>query len=132
MINKLKQHSLGTILDHILAIIVLIGIIIALFSLWDTFVIYWENRHQTGAFLDLIASIFNIVIGVEFFKLLWKPGKDTLLEVLMFVIARNMIISHSTALENLLSIAGIGILFAIDFFILHNSCNSFNEEEKPE
>ena len=55
---------------------------------------------------------------IYFFKLLCKPRKDTMLEVLMFVIARHMIIEHTTAFENLLSIIAISILIIVDRYFL--------------
>jgi hypothetical protein len=38
--------------------------------------------------------------------------------VLMFVIARHMIIEHTTAFENLLSIVAISILIIVDRYFL--------------
>ena len=57
---------------------------------------------------------------IGFFKLLCKPGKETLLEVLMFVVARHMIIEETSTMENLTSIITIGLLFVIDRFLLSN------------
>ena len=101
-----------------MAAIVLIAIVIAICSLWAPFKEFLQTRAESGAFLKYMASVFDIVIGIEFFKLLCKPRKDTMLEVLMFVIARHMIIEHTTAFENLLSIVAISILIIVDRYFL--------------
>ena len=101
-----------------MAAIVLIAIVIAIASLWEPFKEFLHTRTESGSFLEYMASVFDIVIGIEFFKLLCKPRKDTMLEVLMFVIARHMIIEHTTAVENLLSIIAISILIIVDRYFL--------------
>ena len=117
-LEKLKQGyaNLSEWLEHIMAAIVLIAI--AICSLWAPFKEFLQIRSESGAFLKYMASVFDIVIGIEFFKLLCKPRKDTMLEVLMFVIARHMIIEHTTAFENLLSIIAISILIIVDRYFL--------------
>ena len=110
--------NLSEWLEHIMAAIVLIAIVIAIASLWEPFKEFLHTRTESGSFLEYMASVFDIVIGIEFFKLLCKPRKDTMLEVLMFVIARHMIIEHTTAVENLLSIIAISILIIVDRYFL--------------
>ena len=119
-LEKLKQGytNLSEWLEHIMAAIVLIAIVIAIASLWEPFKEFLHIRTESGSFLEYMASVFDIVIGIEFFKLLCKPRKDTMLEVLMFVIARHMIIEHTTAVENLLSIIAISILIIVDRYFL--------------
>lgn len=119
-LEKLKQGytNLSEWLEHIMAAIVLIAIVIAIASLWEPFKEFLHTRTESGSFLEYMASVFDIVIGIEFFKLLCKPRKDTMLEVLMFVIARHMIIEHTTAFENLLSIVAISILIIVDRYFL--------------
>lgn len=116
--NKFQLSDLGPILEVIMAIIVFISIICAIVALWEPFLHYLEHKSEPGAFLEFLGLIFSIVIGIEFFKLLCEPSRDTLLEVLMFVIARHMIIEETSAMENLLSILTIGILFFIDRYLL--------------
>ena len=119
-LEKLKQGytNLSEWLEHIMAAIVLIAIVIAIASLWEPFKEFLHTRTESGSFLEYMASVFDIVIGIEFFKLLCKPRKDTMLEVLMFLIARHMIIEHTTAVENLLSIIAISILIIVDRYFL--------------
>ena len=70
---------------------------------------------------EFLGSAFQIVIGVEFIKMLCKHTPATVVEVLMFAIARQMVVEHSTPLENLICILGITILFAIRRFLFTES-----------
>lgn len=100
-----------------MALLVLIAILIAGLSLGDAFMEFWNTRFTEGGFLTFIGSVFNILIGIEFLKMLCQPSEDTVLEVLMFLVARHMIIEHTTAYENLATIISIGLLFAIKKYL---------------
>lgn len=100
-----------------MALVVLIAIIIAGFSLGDAFLDFWHTRFSNDAFLTFVSSIFNILIGIEFLKMLCQPSEDTVLEVLMFLVARHMIIEPTTVYENLVTIISIGLIFAIKKYL---------------
>lgn len=129
---KTKNINISEILEHIMACIVFICIVVAIAALKDPFIHFIKNRTEPGAFLEFMGMIFSIVIGIEFFKLLCKPGKDTMLEVLMFVIARHMIIEETSAIENFLSIITIGVLFVIDRYLLSSQSEKKNKESSEE
>ncbi len=122
--RKLNKKAIldnpGLFLEKIMAAIVFAAIIVATVSLWEPFCTFFSHRGEPGAFLEFMASVFSVVIGIEFFKLLCKPSKSILLEVLMFVVARHMIIEETTTTENLVSIITIGLLFLTDRYLLHD------------
>lgn len=124
-IKKIIGEEPALFLERVMAVIVFITIIIAIISLWNPFLHFLEHRTEEDAFLNFIGNIFSVVIGIEFFKLLFNPGKDTLLEVLMFVVARHMIIEETSPAENFISIVTIALLFFIDRFLLTNP--TFNQ-----
>lgn len=66
---------------------------------------------------EFINMGFGLVIGIEFVKMLCKHSPMIIVEVLMFAVARQMIVEHSTPLQNLCSIACIAMLFAIRRFL---------------
>ena len=49
---------------------------------------------------------------------LCKPSSQNIMEVLIFLIARHMIVQKTSALEDLLSVVSIGILFFFRRFML--------------
>lgn len=80
-----------------------------------------QNNGDPKFLSNFLGSAFQIVIGVEFIKMLCKHTPATVVEVLMFAIARQMVVEHSTPLENLICIAGITVLFAIRRFLFTDS-----------
>lgn len=115
-VRNTLYHSCN-ILELLMALIVLIAIVIACFSLGDAFTDFWNARFSNNSFLTFVGSIFNILIGIEFLKMLCQPSEDTVLEVLMFLVARHMIIEHTTVYENLVTIISIGLIFAIKKYL---------------
>ena len=68
--------------------------------------------------MEYLDAAFNVVIGIEFLKMLCKPSSANIIEVLIFLIARHMIVQTTTPLEDLLSVVSIGILFFFRRFML--------------
>ena len=64
-----------------------------------------------------VGVAFNLVICIEFVKMLCKHTPDTLVEVMMFAIARQMIVEHLNVYETLVGIGAIAALFAIRKFL---------------
>lgn len=94
------------------------GIVIAALTLWPELTAYWDHRMEAGAFLTYLDAVFNVVIGIEFMKMLCKPSSANIIEVLIFLIARHMIVTSTTPVEDLLSVLSIGVLFIFRRFML--------------
>lgn len=120
MLDKIRKFldKISDVMELLMAILVIIAVIVALMNLKTPFLEFLNSHVGDGAFLDFMAYILNIVIGIEFFKMLCKPGTDTVLEVLMFVIARHMIVHDTSAGENLLTIIGIAIIVIMKWRLL--------------
>lgn len=105
------------IIELVLAILTIVGIVIAIIGLIPQLGEFWEKRHEVQQLIWYLEMVFNIVIGVEFLKMLCRPDADTVVEVLLFLVARHMIIEETGALEDLLSIISMAILFTIKKYI---------------
>lgn len=78
-------------------------------------------------FTQFLGNALNLLIGVEFVKMLAKHTAENLLEVLMFAIARQMVVEHLNMTETLIGVIAIAIIFAVrKYLLLKNS----NEKEK--
>ena len=87
----------------------------------------WPNYN------DLLDTCFNLIIGVEFIKMLAKHTPGSAIEVLLFAIARQMVVEHTSPLENLIGIVTIALIFAIRKFLFVPSFgehSAFHEEEE--
>ena len=59
-----------------------------------------------------------LAIGVEFIKMLCRHTSETVVEVLLFAIARQLVLVHKSALDILIEVAAIAALFAIRKYLL--------------
>ncbi len=99
-------------MEIFVAILIGLGLI---YSIFDYIPRAWEllaSSPDPAVFLAFLEDLFNIVIGIEFIKMLTMPNSDNVIEVLIFVIARHMIIGTNTAADFLLSVLGIMALYA--------------------
>ena len=106
----------SSILEVVLAILVLIGLLISTVPIAQEMFNLVSTR-STEAFQTFLGHAFNLVIGIEFIKMLAKHSPGSALEVLLYAIARNMILGHGTAAENLLGVVAIGLIFVIRKFL---------------
>ena len=65
----------------------------------------------------LLQRALDIVIGIEFIKMLAKHSPGSALEVLLYAIARHMIVGHESAVENFISVASIALIFFVRKFL---------------
>ena len=77
-----------------------------------------SSNPDSDAVYQFVLNAFNLVICVEFIKMLCRHTASTLVEVLMFAIARQMIAQHTSPVENLLCIFSIAVLFIIRKYFL--------------
>lgn len=105
------------ILELVMAVVVLSAILVAGVSLWQPFMDFVESRFEAEALLVFVGYVFNVLIGIEFLKMLSHPSSDTVLEVLIFLVARHMVIEDTNVWENLVSILSIALLFAMKKYL---------------
>jgi hypothetical protein len=71
-------------------------------------------------FESILAAVFNLVIGIEFTKMLVKHTPETIIDVLLFTIARQIVISNKGAVDMLIGVAAIVGIFAAKRYLLDN------------
>lgn len=106
------------ILEIGMAIIVGISILMAIVGILPGLAEYWFVRSDAHEFMEFLDAILNIVIGIEFLKMLCKPSTANIIEALIFLIARHMIIQTTTAVEDMISVISICTLFVFRRFML--------------
>ena len=111
--NFIIQSS--TLLEISLSGLVLIGLLISIVPLiqWMPGLFIDGNDVEIRTFLE---RALDIVIGIEFIKMLAKHSPGSSLEVLLYAIARHMVIGHESAFENLLSVVAIALIFVVRKF----------------
>jgi len=69
-------------------------------------------------FNSILSIALALVIGVEFTKMLCKHTPESVIDVLLFTIARHLVLYNDHALELLVGVVAISGLFAAKKFLL--------------
>ena len=108
--------------EVIIALLLLIIIAIKLFDM----IFELASLNITILSLDferVMTILFNLVIGVEFARMLYKQNPETVIYVLLFAIARHIILFYESILHLLIGVIAIAGLFAIKKFLLIKTPN---------
>lgn len=111
--NRIIQAS--SLLEVLLSGLVLVGLVFSAVPLirWMPGLLVDGNDTEIRTFLE---RSLDIVIGIEFIKMLAKHSPGSVLEVLLYAIARHMIVGHEDAVQNLVSVGAIALIFIIRKF----------------
>lgn len=115
-------------LELIISAIVILALIISAISYLPVIKDLFNKTGNSEEFLIFLEQIFNYVVGIEFIKLLCKPNTKNTFEVLIFLVAKHMIIGHKTALDMFLSVISFSILCVIRR-LLNTKFKQNNEKE---
>ena len=102
----------STLLEIVLSGLVLIGLLLSFIPL-----LKW----MPGLLFD----------GVEFIKMLAKHSPGSSLEVLLYAIARHMVVGHESALDNLISVGAIALIFVVRKFFFVPAFGAHLPDGKP-
>ena len=70
---------------------------------------------------SFLSQALSLVVGVEFVKMLCRHSAQTVVEVLLFATARQMVVEHLDPVQTLIGIIGIAILFAVRKYLMTDS-----------
>lgn len=100
-------------LEFILAIMVICLVVMEIASLMLLFKDHLLDPAITIEYSYFLERAMDIVLSIEFLKMLCRHNLDSVVEVLSFAMARHMIVHASTMVEGLICAAGIAILFIV-------------------
>jgi hypothetical protein len=86
----------------------------------------------TMDFERVLSVIFALVIGVEFIRMLCKHTPETVVDVLLFAIARQMVLSQGTTTDMLLGVLGISGLFAAKKYLIDSRSKTTKNRREDE
>ena len=118
----------ANIFEVLIAVLLLIVIVIKFFDVGME-LIGSETRILHMEFDKVLSLGFSLVIGVEFVRMLCKHTPETVIDVLLFAIARYMILYHEGGSSMLLGVLAIGGLFAIRRFVIGNNSKHSNKTD---
>lgn len=130
---KVKFMSFVQTLEIIIAVMIICAAIISIVSLLDQLWIYANNAANPDSFSLFLAASFNVIIGLEFLKMIIKQTPGSVVEVLLFAISRQLVIEHTTSFENLFGVLAIAVLFLVyRYLLLPSDLDTFSPIKTPE
>ena len=114
-----KMFEISYIIE--LFISLLVGIAVVLLAVWvvvDMFNLSFLD-HGIDSLVVILDKAITLASGAELIKMLCKHTPETIIEVLAFALARQLIVGHAAPWENLITVIAIAILFAVRRFLLN-------------
>ena len=116
----------GTVVKFLLKTAWVLELIIALFILVVTVVQMVLTGKDSLDYLTLgqfsldefLANTMNIVVCLEFVKMLILHTSRAVTDVLLFAIARQLVVTHSSSMDTLLGVAAVVLIFVIKKYLL--------------
>lgn len=122
MKKKFEDHAararlfilhMAQVFEVLIALAVIVALIITFFKIPS----HLQGLLYEDGFNLFLKSIFSIVIGIELLKMLCRHDLDSVVEVLLFAVAREMIIYHMPIYQTLIGVIAIAVLFMIRKFL---------------
>ena len=120
MKRKLNEiiYTISRYTEIVLSAVMLLVIITLIIPMLYNFIRIPLLDISPEQFTEFLGNALTLLIGVEFAKMLAKHTAENLLEVLMFAIARQMVVEHLNMVETLIGVVAIAVIFAIRKYLL--------------
>ena len=119
-------------LNFALVIAIFIAILITMTALPKQLSILTDFNSES--LITFLQYAINIVIAIEMIHVICKPSLDSVVEVLIIAVTRELIIKHFSMYETLIGILAIAVLFLIRKYLFIKSIDRdepTNENTSP-
>ena len=107
-----KISGAATVIELTLGVIILIACVVA--SLGIVFMTDVQQLFVSPDYLQArLSDACLIIIGIELIKMINSYTIDSVIDVILLAIARQMVVEHTAPIENLITVIAVGILFVI-------------------
>lgn len=134
--HKIRKHfneliyNVARYTEIVLSIVILIVIALSGLRLIYTTAGTSILNMDTDFFTTFLSQALSLVVGVEFVKMLCRHSAQTVVEVLLFATARQMVVEHMDPVQTLIGVIAIAILFAIRKFLMTEDSDMAHEPFK--
>lgn len=133
---KDKISSAATIIELTLGLIILVACVISSLGL-----IFMTDINKLFAEPGYLQSRLSdgclILIGIELIKMITSYTIDSVVDVMLLAVARQMIVEHTSPMENMFAVLAVGMLFVIRKYLYishldksHKRCKEKEQDKK--
>lgn len=114
-LEKLRKiiQKICVLLELVAALLVLVAIVLSIISLVRDVGVFQRLLTDTSEFKHYLEQIFMLVIGMEFLGMLCRPSSENVIEVLIFLVARHMIVGDTTVYQDFMSVISVALLCVV-------------------
>ncbi|MBQ4145408.1 MAG: hypothetical protein IJD36_02155 [Clostridia bacterium] len=114
-----KMFEVSYIIELLISI--LVGAAVLIFAVMTVIEMFNLSFIENGmnSLVAVLDKAITLAIGAELIKMLCKHTPETIIEVLAFALARQLIVGHAEPWQNLITVVAIAILFAVRRFLLN-------------
>ena len=113
-----KMFEISYIIELFISLIVGVAVLIMAGRMIIDIATSQIYRGGIDSLVPILDSAITLAIGAELIKMLCKHTPETIIEVLAFALARQLIIGHAASWESLITVVAIAVLFAARKFLL--------------
>lgn len=117
------------LLELIAAGLVSVGILLSIFSIISDAGIFKALLSDPTEFSHYLEQIFMLIIGVEFLEMLCRPNSENVIEVLIFLVARHMIVGDTNPYQDFVSVISVSLLCIIRRYLRKDKERREKKEE---
>ena len=126
-----KVSKASSYLEIAISVVILLSIAASLIFLVKDTIILIMDVSRDFEYTNLFAVALQLIIGVEFVKMLSKHTPESVIEVLLFVVAKRVIVdSNSSSLEVLWGVVAIAALYAVKKFLVDKTVKEDKNKDK--
>jgi hypothetical protein len=116
------SYNFEFILAMVVIIVVVLGTLDTLRIIWGSYIVDFKNPVDYEQLNNILAQILLLVIAIELVIMLTLHKAETILEVLLYAIARKLILlpKKDSMDDFLLGVIAIAILFAIKKYLMNS------------
>ena len=118
-------RALELILAAVILLIIAVGAVVLFLGTGQTLL----RSAADFSVSSFLSGALLLVMGIEFVKMLALHSAGAVIDVLLFTIVRQMIVTHGSALDTLLGVAAVAAIFAVKKFL---QSPEREEPRKPE
>lgn len=124
-----KLSNAATVVEITLGMVILIACIVSgigMVAMTDMNRLFGDPAYLQAR----MSSACLIIIGIELIKMITSYTIDSVVDVMLLAIARQMIVEHTSPQENLLAVLSVGVLFVIRKFLYISRLDKRRELER--
>lgn len=122
-------YRISQLLEIMVGLLATFPIVLAIFGMVSK--IFTFNYFEDGLLLAFIQQTIEIIIGIEFVKLIFIHTMDSTIEVIIMAIMRQIIVEHPSSLDTLALVTAICLLFLVRKFLFVRELDKIKFQNSP-